>query len=286
MSTTPPRHDLYRRPVPLDSSRHAKRRVQPLADWRFCANQHAAYLTVTEIPHAALEFAVVFVRDGDTVSPVVLLGLEAGENLFVDPATGNWRARYVPAAFRRYPFITSQAQPGQPAQVLVDESWPGFGEVEGEPLFGPSASPGGNAGQTPALARALEFLQRFEDEVARTRAFCTRLAELGVLEPMKVDATLPGERKLRVDGFEAVDEKRLSELPDATVLELFRNGMLGMLQLHLASVANVRNVVDRKGERELLAMQAASASGAAAAAPAPPGAPGLSGTGGMTDGAA
>ena len=255
--STPPRHDLYRRPVPLDSARHARRRVLPLSDWRFCANQHAAYLTVTEIPHAALEFPVVFVRDGETVSPVILLGLEAGENLFVDLDTGTWRARYVPAAFRRYPFITSQAQPGQPAQVLVDEDWAGFGETEGEPLFGPSPADGGQAGQTPALARALEFLQRFEDEVARTRAFCTRLAELEILEPMKVDATLPGERKLRVDGFEAVEESRLAALPDATVLELFRNGMLGMLQLHLASVANVRNVVDRKGERELAALLAA-----------------------------
>lgn len=266
-------HALYRRPVALDPARHPRHRVAPPTDWRFASGQHAAFLTVAEIPHTVGEYAVVFVRnDAGAIQPVALLGLEAGENLHVDADTGRWKGRYIPASFRRYPFITGAVPAGQNVPVLVDEAWPGFGTETGELLFEPVTTPGVLPAQAPALQRAIAFLQRFDEEVQRTIAFCARLAELDLLEPMKIDATLPGERKLRVDGFEIVDEKKLLALPDATVLELFRNGMLGMLQLHLASVGHIHGLVDRKGEREADALRAkagpASAPSAAAGAPA------------------
>ncbi len=268
MSTTEPDPNrLYRRPVMLDPARHPRHRIVPLTDWRFASAQHAAYLTVAEIPLAAVDAVAVFVRnDSGGVQPAVLTGLEAGENLYVDPDTGRWLGQYIPATFRRYPFITAQVPPGQNVPLLIDEAWHGFGTETGELLFEPVTTPGVLPAQAPALQRAIEFMQRFDEEVARTNAFCARLIELDLLEPMKIDAVLPGERKLRVDGFEAVDEKRMNALPDATVLELFRSGMLGMLQLHLGSLGHVRRLVERKGEREAALLKAREAAAAGATA--------------------
>jgi hypothetical protein len=70
---------------------------------------------------------------------------------------------------------------------------------------------------------------------------------------MKSDATLPDGATLSVDGFFVVDEEKLHLLPDLQVLEMHRNGMLTLLNLHLASLATLRHMVERKARRAIAA---------------------------------
>jgi hypothetical protein len=244
----PPAPSLYRRSIALDPAVHRNRRVSPLTDFSIARELHAVFVTATEFPQAALEFAIVFVDSGrhdaagrPVMSPVALLGLTHGENLHVEGT--RWEARYIPAYIRRYPFSTASMPGASGINVLVDEAWSGFSEHGAEPLFEAGDAP------APALQRAIDFLERFELETERTRAFCERLVMLGLLKEMKADATLPNGQKLSVDGFHAVDEERLRALPDATILELWRNGLLMLMQAHLLSLANIRHLVNRKAVR-------------------------------------
>jgi hypothetical protein len=238
---------LYRRPIPLDPAVHRRRKVAPLADFSIASELHAVFVTATEFPQAGLEFPIVFVETGRdiagrrTISPVALLGVSHGENLHVDG--GRWDARYIPAFIRRYPFLTAAMPGASGINVLVDEAWSGFSELAGEPLFEADDAP------APALRRAMDFLERFELEAERTRAFCERLVMLDVLKEMKADATLPNGQTLSVDGFHAIDEDKLHALPDATVLELWRNGILMLMQVHLTSIVNIRHLVNKKAAR-------------------------------------
>jgi hypothetical protein len=243
-----PAPSLYKRPIPLDPALHRGRRISPLADYSIARDLHAVYITATEFPQAGLEFPLLFVETGrhdavgrPTMSTIALLGLTHGENLQVDGT--RWDARYIPAFIRRYPFSTAAMPGASGINVLVDESWSGFSESAGEPLFGEGDAP------APALQRAMDFLERFELEVERTRAFCERVAALGVLKEMKADATLPDGQKISVDGFHAIDEDKLHALPDSTVLELWRSGMLALMQVHLISLANIRHLVNKKAVR-------------------------------------
>ena len=95
----------------------------------------------------------------------------------------------------------------------------------------------------------MEFLQQFDMEQHRTRQFCLRVLELGVLKEMSLSATLPNGQELKIDGFLTVDEDKLNALPDATVLELHRTGMLMLLHVHLASLGNLRPLLERKARR-------------------------------------
>ncbi len=249
---------LYRQPVLLDAVQHRAKRMGVLADFSITKAMHAVFVTATELPQAALEFPVVFVQTGERdaagrplISPIVLLGLAQNENLFL--AGTRWDARYIPAFIRRYPFLTANLKGAAGPGVLIDAAWSGFSDTEGEPLFDEQGKP------APALQRAMQFLEMFEAEAQRTRAFCARLAELELLKEMKADATLPDGTKMSVDGFFTVDDEKLAKLPDATVLELHRNGMLALLHLHLASLNNLRHMVERKARQR-----------AAAAAPATP----------------
>ena len=89
-------------------------------------------------------------------------------------------------------------------------------------------------------------------EALRTRQFCAQLVELDLLRPMQADATLPDGQRLTVEGFKLVDEERLRALPDPAVLELHRNGMLMLMNLHIASLANMRALIERKARRDSL----------------------------------
>jgi hypothetical protein len=239
---------LYRQPQLLDSNVHRHKKLQPLSDYSITKGMHAVFLTATEFPHAGLDFPIIFVNTGERladgramISPVALLGLVANENLHLDGT--RWDARYLPAFIRRFPFLTAGVQGSASPGVFVDASWSGFSDTDGEPLFDADGKP------TATLTRAVEFLQRFDEEQQRTRLFCTRIVELELLKEMQADATLPNGEKLKVEGFLTVDEEKLTTLPDATVLELHRSGMLMLVQSHLMSLINVRHLVERKAVR-------------------------------------
>ncbi|MFT3957309.1 MAG: SapC family protein [Piscinibacter sp.] len=234
---------LYRAPQPLDPVRHGALRIGTLNDWSIAARMHAVFVAVDEWPEAALEFPILFVHSGEldgdglpVITPVALLGLAQGENLSV--AGTRWRARWLPAFIRRYPFV------GGRDGVLIDEAWAGLSTVEGEPLFD------ARGGAAPVLQRALEQLERFDAAARRTRGFCARLAALDLFKPMQADATLPDGRTLSVEGFRVVDEERLQALPDGEVLALHREGLLRAIHLHLASLATMPALIERKARRE------------------------------------
>jgi hypothetical protein len=172
-----------------------------------------------------------------------VLGLRARENLFVDDEE-RWTGEYIPAFVRRYPFVLAELS-GQTMGVCIDEAFQGLGDTEGEPLFD---AQGGN---TPFLQNALDFLNRYQQEHIRTDAFCKRLEQAGLLTEMNAKADLMDGRSFTVSGLLVVDEKRLLALPDAVALSLFRSGELHLISLHLASLANMKKLVDRMAARKM-----------------------------------
>ena len=250
--------ELHKDPKPLDTQQHRTLRLQN----QFSAIERIApftsyMVTLAEFGDASHDFPLVFVRaatdiDGKPqVAPIALFGLDRGENVFVED--GKWQADYLPAAFRSYPFTLAKVDPeGENWAVAFDASWQGFSETEGERLFDDEGKP------TQLLLDVQKFAQDIEVEIERTRIAGLRLMELELLQPMRFDATLPDGQKISVDGFLTVDEKRLAALTDAQVLELHRNGLLGLLHVHRLSLANMRRLVDKRIRRQ----QAAAATAA------------------------
>jgi hypothetical protein len=235
----------YEKPVPLDRGKHGRRRIRPGASFAFARQANSLYLAGAEFAQACKEYAIVFTRNGNgRVVPVVMLGLRARENLYVDEA-GSWQGRYIPAFVRRYPFVLAEL-PGQGSlAVCIDESYPGVNDTEGEPLFDA-------AGQdTPFLRNALDFLTACQRESLRTDAFCQRLDQAGLLMEMNARADLVDGRTFSVQGLLVVDEKKLVALPDATALTLFRGGEMHLVSMHLLSLSNMQQLVDRLARRKV-----------------------------------
>ena len=75
---------FYSSAVPLSASAHADLYVKSGQDYGFARAVNSVPLTAPEFQRAAAEYAVVFAGDGDVVMPIVVLGVEADKNLFVD----------------------------------------------------------------------------------------------------------------------------------------------------------------------------------------------------------
>jgi hypothetical protein len=241
--------DLYREPVPLDRGPHRAKRLVPLTRFERMATQNLAPVTVGEFAEVAKEYVIAFVPltppDGAAaaeVTPVALLGLRQRENLFVE-ADGRWGARYMPAFLRRYPFFYAPAPDGGAPALMVDAAYPGFNDSEGERLLGDDGEP------APLLQQTLRFLDEFEQQMQRTRAFCARVAALGLLKPVNIDLKLPDGQAFSATGLQVVDEAKLRELPADVAAELLRNGSLLLLHAHLLSSGNVHRLGERLAAR-------------------------------------
>ena len=258
---------LHLKPVPLDRDTHRTLRVRlPVTDWSPAARLNALFVAAVEMADACREFPIVFVRAGNDeagkplTAPVAVFGLAQDENLFVQP-DGSWRGHYQPAVLRLYPFASGRIDADRFA-ICVDTSYAGLGPTEGEALFQPDGQP------TALTSETLKQIERIEQETQRTRVFCQRLQELDLLREMRFDATLPDGQKLAVDGFLVVDEGRVKALPDATLLELHKSGVLGLIHAHWISLQNMRRLVEWRVAR-LQADAAKSQASASAAAPPP-----------------
>jgi hypothetical protein len=233
---------FYEKPVLLDRRTHRRRRVAASSSFGFARKVNALYLAGVEFAEACKEYAIVFTRTANRkIVPAVMLGLRSRENLFVNDKDC-WTGSYVPAAVRRYPFVLAEMA-GQNMAVCIDEAFSGLNDTEGEALFDTDGN------NTTFLQGTLDFLHRFQQEYRRTEAFCERLEREGLLRQMDAKADLLDGRSFTVSGLLVVDDKKLAALPDATVLSLFRSGELHLVSMHLVSLANMKELVDRMAQR-------------------------------------
>lgn len=239
--------NLHKQPTALDSVAHRNLKLKlPLTDWRVGDKLNAMFVAAAEFGEVCREFPIVFVKAGketdgtDAIAPIAVFGLVEGENLYL--AGERWRAQYMPAVLRAYPFCIARIDEARFA-ICVDTAWPGTSVLEGQALFTEAGE------QAPLLKEMSAHLEQLEAEIQRTRLVGKRLLELDVLREMRFDATMPDGRQHTVDGFLTVDDKKMTELPDAVVAELHRSGVLGLVHLHWVSLGNMRRLVDWHVER-------------------------------------
>jgi len=230
---------IYETAVPVSSGRHGKCSIEAGKGFAFTRKINSVPLMAVEFPQAAPEYAVVFAANGDDVVPVVILGARHGENLYLED-DDSWRAKYVPAFVRRYPFVFSTSDDGKTFTLCVDEAFQGLNyQGRGQALFTADGK------HTPYVDNVLKFLQEYRAQFLRTQTFCKKLKELKLLEPMQAEFTLPGGEKMSLTGFQAVDRARLKALPAETLSQLSATDELELIYLHLQSMRNFNEVKDR-----------------------------------------
>jgi hypothetical protein len=230
---------IYESAVPMSAARHGGMSLEPSANYGFSAGVNAVPLMAIEFIRAATEYAIVFTTAGEDVLPAAVLGVRQDQNLFLS-ADAQWKAKYIPAFIRRYPYVFSASSDGKTLTLCIDESHPGLNrDNRGERLFGDDGKPSAYTNQV------LKFLQEYQAHFERTRLFGRRLKELGLLEPMQAQVTTPKGDKLTLNGFMAVSRAKLRALDGEALASLAKTDELELLYLHLYSMRNFSDVKDR-----------------------------------------
>lgn len=241
---------FYQDIIPIDRTLHQQWALSPLPNAEFSRSAHAVLLLGSEFVEASHEYPIVFVRNGEQVMPIALLGLRDGENLFVD-AQGKWDARYIPAYVRRYPFTFTEV-PGGHALLSIDKACLGLdktGQI-GQRLFDQEGK------ETDLLKNMLVFTQSYQEDYLRTRQLCTELDKLGLFKDMNMMATLPNGERFNMNGFLVVDEQKLLGLEQADITSLFRSGALGSIYAHLISMGNATHLMNKLAVRNAVSISA------------------------------
>lgn len=254
---------MYAQLATINKDRHATVKVKPTDGFSYAARFHVAAVLAHEFPRAASIYPVVFLKDeaSGRFQPVALLGLEEGQNLFVDDS-GRWKASYVPAVIRRYPFALAAA--GDPATfaVCIDEGSPLVGQEDGLPLFDEQGQP------AAALQNVVKYLSELQQMDAQTQAFCQFLAEQDLLVPLNMQLQL-GQEVKNVQGAFAINDARLAALPDELFIQMRQRGYLPAAYAHLVSLTQVERLLMLQGDRRQPTAEPAPASPAGNAQPAP-----------------
>lgn len=248
---------LYVNAQAVNKTRHKNLCVRTGSDMSFAKNTNSVPLMAVEFPHAAGEYAIMFAGSEEKPIPVVVMGFKENENRYIDEDK-QWRAQYIPAFVRRYPFVFSSDDEGKTLTLCIDEDFEGCNEEgHGERLFDADGE------RTLFLNNSLKFLEEYQAHFYRTEAFCATLKELDLLEPVTARFTTPEGEQRNLTGIFSVSRKKLKELSGEDLEKLHKSDALELIYLHLHSSRNLQTMLQlndpapsKNGEEESEAEEA------------------------------
>lgn len=185
-------------------------------------------------------YPIVFQKTADgSFQPLALFGFTPGQNLFLDGE--RWDAPYIPLAIERQPFLIGRS--GEELVMHVDLDSPRIGTDTGEPLFLP------HGGTSEFLERMNSVLRALHEGLQATPAFIDALLAHDLLESFVLDIQLDDGSEHRLAGFYTINEERLRALDGAALERLHRQGHLEPVFMVVASLAHLRDLIDRVNRR-------------------------------------
>ena len=212
----------------------------------FARSLNAVPISYTEFALVAREYPIVFTvaKDAQSFSPVAVLGMTAGENLY--NAGGAWVQNvYVPAYVRRYPFCMAKVSIDKVEQqnrlICVEQA---YVDEAGEPMFDGEGKPLAKWNEIEKL------LTEYEIDLERSRELCGILADYGLFEPFTMQAKfIKGGDPLNLTGMHRVAEAKIEHLNASQLKNLVKKGILSRVYAHLLSLDNFAKLLDRKVTR-------------------------------------
>jgi hypothetical protein len=203
----------------------------------------------TEYGDVQREYPIFFRKDPATGSwlSVAMLGFEKNENLFLDEK--GWHASYVPGVIARGPFLIGFQEKDvngdlrKEPVIHVNMDDPRISETEGEPVF---LAQGGNSRY---LERVAAILQGVHAGMEISNAMFAAFTELELIEPVKVEINVSPEERYDLVGLYTVSEEKLAALDGDALARLNKAGFLQGAFLVLASMNNMKKLIELKQAR-------------------------------------
>lgn len=199
----------------------------------------------SEIAELSREYAIYFrITQQDGPQAFALLGLDAGENLFV--RDGVWHARRLPAMMMRGPFLIGrrEAEDGASQPVLmVNLDDARVSRSEGAPLFLP------HGGRSAALERGAAALRTIHAGLAESRTMFDAFLDAGLVAPLEIDIRLDDRTSYALPEVYSISAEALAGLSGEVLRRLNEHGLLALAFHIRASLGNISSIIEAKNRR-------------------------------------
>lgn len=227
---------FFKRVVGVNPALHGGLRLDRATGYGFSRQAQSVPLGLGELEAASQHFPILFAA-GPTPTPVALLGLGEGTNLFVRP-DGSWRPdTYVPAYIRAFPFVFVEDAASKTLYVGMEPDADCLRTGNGAALFE-------DGKPTAALNEAIGFCSAFRDNMAAAATFARALDAAGLLEEEEATVNFTAGGGARVRGFKILKPERLDQVKDETFLDWRRRGWIAAIYAHLHSGARWGRLIE------------------------------------------
>lgn len=205
----------------------------------------------TEFGDVQREYPILFRKDaasGEMLS-VALLGFAKDENLFLD--RNGWNASYIPGVVARGPFLIGFQEREVDGEVHrnpvihVDLDHPRVSSTDGEPVFLE------NGGNSRYIERIAAILSGIHEGLEASKAMFAAFSAMDLIEPVRLQIQLNAEEQHNLHGYFTINQDRLRALDGDSLAKLNRAGFLEGAFLVVASLNNMKKLIDLKHRRRL-----------------------------------
>ena len=224
--------------VPIRKDQHQKLKIANTRNIAHVDGQHIIPVSAAEYSQSSASFPVVFVKipDSERFRSVGMLGLEAGENLFLQD--DKWSALSMPQSISMVPFslgIDPDKENTLTACIDLDSEF--VGEDLDIALFEEDGK------ESEMLTNAEQALGRLYDNERMTESFIKELQENDLLQELELNITLSAGEKKKLVGIFTVNEGKIKSLSDDKVLDFHKRGLFVPIYSMLGSLSQVNHLV-------------------------------------------
>lgn len=230
----------------LNNVEHKNLKVKQDYSIGFGNDQMCVPVYPAELRHAQGEYPIVFAKDAEgNMQLVALLGLEKGENLYLNGK--DWLASYKPLLVEKGPFLIGRNANANDntLSIHVDLDDPRIVDSaddvsDSDNVFLPH---GGNSDYIDNIANVLSTIHAGQGENNTLVDACNAH---GLIESFVLDINLGGSNAARLSGFYTINEEKFNALSKEDIASLFEQGQLQAIYMVLASMAQIRRVIEFK----------------------------------------
>jgi len=213
----------------------------PLKNYKHARRVGAIAVSHLEMVEASKHYPIFFLKDGDSFSPVALLGVEKDHNLFTN-RSGEWsKGRYIPALIRLYPFVFSKTDKDDDAQVSIayDSEYEELNSPNGKAFFK-------DDGELTEFGTAImKFAEETFIALNRTKDLLKTAVELELFSSVDITIGKENKKQYKITGLFQINGEKLNSLNDEGLLKITKSGLLHLIYNHLDSGSNFDNLVNK-----------------------------------------
>ena len=221
---------------PLSKVKHNDIATTNRPDYSFVKSDSLIELCDFEFPLAVPLFPIVFFGEGKNLNFYAMVGIEKGQNLFVDHS-GHWVTQFIPTILRTYPLRMGTLSDGKNIVLVDEQSSFLVSHQDGSPLFDK------NGVETQVLKKYTRLLEQMSKSSILSRSALSVIEEYELLEPFSLKIEAEATKPINISGLGRISSRKFDSLGQEKFLELRKTRALEIIYAHLFSMNNLPRLV-------------------------------------------